>query len=65
MNREGKLNRYKLNISINRTIRYLNESVLCFFFDGPFYKAIALPTITIAIVVALKGDSEKITVTFC
>ena len=34
-------------------------SVLCFFFDGFLSKAIALPTIAISIVVALKGDSEK------
>ena len=42
-------------------------SVLCFFFDGSLSKVIALLTIAIAIVVALsrlKGDSEKITVTF-
>ena len=38
--------------------------VLCFFFDGSLSKVIALPTITIAIVVALKGNSEMITVTF-
>ena len=42
-------------------------SVLCFFCDGFLSKVIALPTIAIAIVLfslALKGDSEKITVTF-
>ena len=36
-------------------------------FDGPLSKVIALPTIAIAIVVALsrsKGDSEKMKVTF-
>ena len=37
---------------------------LYFFFDISLSKVIALPTIAIAIVVALKGDSEKITVTF-
>jgi hypothetical protein len=30
------------------------------FFDGLLSKVIALPTITIAIVVALSGDSDKI-----
>jgi hypothetical protein len=39
-------------------------SVLCFFFDGFLSKVIALPTIAIAIVVALKGDRDKIAVTF-
>jgi len=39
-------------------------SVLCFFFDGSLSKVIALPIIAKAFVVALKGDSEKITVTF-
>ena len=34
-------------------------SVLCFFFDSFLSKVIALPTIAIAIVVALKGVSEK------
>ena len=34
------------------------------FFDGSLSKVIALPTIATAIVVALIGDSEKITVTF-
>ena len=38
-------------------------SVLCFFFDGSLSNVIALPTIAIAIVVALNGHSEKITVT--
>ena len=35
-------------------------SVLCFFIDSSLSRVIALPTIAIA----LKGDSEKITVTF-
>ena len=39
-------------------------SVLSFFFYGSLSKVIALPTIAIEVVVALKGDSEKITVTF-
>ena len=39
-------------------------SVLCFFFDRFLSKVIALLNIAIAIVVALKGDSKKITVTF-
>ena len=69
MNREGRLYRYryKLKININRKVRYLNVSVLCFYFNGPFSKVIALPTIAIAIALALscsKGDSKKITVTF-
>ena len=39
-------------------------SFLCLFFDGFLSKVITLPTIAIAIVVALKGDSDKIKVTF-
>jgi hypothetical protein len=39
-------------------------SLLCSFFDGSISKFIALPTIAKAIVVALKGESEKITITF-
>ena len=61
MNREGRLYtyRYKLKININRTVRYLNVSVFCFFFDGPFSKVIALPTFAIAIVVPLSCSERK------
>ena len=40
-------------------------TVICFFFVGSLSKVIALPTIAIAIVVALSrsGDSDKITIT--
>ena len=37
-------------------------SVLCFFFDGSLSKVIAFPKLSLFL--ALKGDSEKITVTF-
>ena len=37
------------------------SSVLCFFFDGSHSKVIALPTLSLFL--AMKGDSEKITVT--
>ena len=48
-------------ITLNR-LCILQVSVLCFFFDGSLSKIITLPTIEI--VVALKGDSGKIIVTF-
>ena len=55
---------FKSDSNIGFLYCILFVSFLWFFFDGSLSKVIALLTIAIAIVVALKGDSEKITVTF-
>ena len=47
------------------TLNLLCISSLLLFLWLSLSKVIALPTIAITKVVALKGDSEKITITFC
>ena len=56
-----------VNLPLLILFAFFLVSVLCLFFYGFLFKVIALPTIAIAIVVVfldLKGDRNKITVTF-